>query len=201
MGTQQEQEQHPEASSTLLTRRDTLTTPPATFADGSAVPKVVRRPARVYVASSWRNEARQQSMVRTLRAAGYEVYDFRHPAPYGRNAPIGDSGFAWSSVAPDWQQWSPAAFREALRHPIAARGFALDMGALRACDACVLVLPCGRSAHLELGWAAGAGKVTVALLAEGEPELMLAMAHHLALTEQEVLEALKARGLAAGVLS
>jgi hypothetical protein len=52
-----------------------------------------------------------------------------------------------------------------LSHPAAEDGFALDMGALEWCDACVLVLPCGRSAHLEAGWAAGAGKFTVGLLA------------------------------------
>ena len=39
-----------------------------------------------------------------------------------------------------------------------------DMAALRSADATVLVLPCGRSAHLELGWAAGSGQRTVVLL-------------------------------------
>jgi hypothetical protein len=49
------------------------------------------------------------------------------------------------------------------------------MGALRWCDTCVLVLPSGRSAHLEAGWAAGAGKTTIGLLADGEPDLMWKM--------------------------
>jgi len=40
------------------------------------------------------------------------------------------------------------------------------MNALRWCEACVLLLPCGRSAHLELGWAAGAGKRTVVIIEE-----------------------------------
>jgi hypothetical protein len=31
---------------------------------------------KIYVASSWRNE-RQQDVVKTLRAANHEVYDFR----------------------------------------------------------------------------------------------------------------------------
>ncbi len=43
-------------------------------------------------------------------------------------------------------------------------------------DACVLVLPCGRSAHLEAGYFAGAGKPLLILLADGEPELMYKMA-------------------------
>jgi hypothetical protein len=53
------------------------------------------------------------------------------------------------------------------------------MGALKWCDTCVLVLPCGRSAHLEAGWAAGAGKFTVGLLADGEPDLMWKMLDYL----------------------
>lgn len=42
-------------------------------------------------------------------------------------------------------------------------------------DVCVLVMPCGRSAHLEAGWFVGAGKPTLILLENGEPELMYRM--------------------------
>lgn len=41
---------------------------------------------KIYVASSWRNE-RQPEVVEHLRSFGYEVYDFRNPAP-------GDTGFS-----------------------------------------------------------------------------------------------------------
>jgi hypothetical protein len=46
---------------------------------------------RIYVASSWRNEAKQQATVLALREAGHEVYDFRHPAPgnEGFGGPLG----------------------------------------------------------------------------------------------------------------
>jgi len=127
---------------------------------------------RVYVASSWRNYA-QQSVVYALRRAGHEVYDFRHP-------PGGDHlAFAWSEVDPDWQQWTPGAFVLGLMHPAARAGFESDMSALRRADATVLVMPCGRSAHLELGYAAGRGQRTVVLIppaAEFELELMYGMA-------------------------
>jgi hypothetical protein len=127
---------------------------------------------KVYVASSWRNEARQQMVVRALRHAGHEAYDFRRPAPEGTP---GAAGFSWTEIDGGHETWSPAQFREALNHQVAERGFGFDMNALRECDVCVLVMPCGRSAHLELGWAAGAGKRTYVLLDEtvGEPELML----------------------------
>ena len=44
---------------------------------------------------------------------------------------------------------------------------------LKWADTCVLVLPCGRSAHTEAGWMAGAGKRVIAFIPEMvEPELM-----------------------------
>src|SRR3990167_11445619 len=105
---------------------------------------------RVYVASSWRNP-NQPAVVDHLRSEGHEVYDFRNPRP-------GDTGFHWSEIDEDWQRWDVVAFREALGHPIAEAGDAADFDAMRLADAFVLVMPCGRSAHLELGWAIGAGK-------------------------------------------
>ena len=54
--------------------------------------------------------------------------------------------------------WSPEQYRDRLSHPLAERQFKNDLEAIRSCDACVLVLPCGRSAHTEAGWFAGAGK-------------------------------------------
>lgn len=137
----------------------------------------------IYVASSWRNLL-QQGVVHVLRAAGFDVYDFKNPRP-------GHHGFSWREIAPDWEHWSPQAFREALNHPVAERGFACDIDALKACSQCVLVLPCGRSAHLELGYAIGAGKETfVLMLEQQEPELMYKMATHLCLSIGELLEAL-----------
>jgi hypothetical protein len=124
---------------------------------------------KIYVASSWRN-LMQQGVVHTLRADGHEVYDFKNPEQ-------GDNGFRWSDVEPDWKNASAERFRDMLAHPIAVKGFDKDMDALKACDACVLVNPCGRSAHLEAGYAVGAGKPLYILLQEGdEPELMYRMA-------------------------
>lgn len=124
---------------------------------------------KIYVASSWRCE-RQPNVVAALRAAGHEVYDFKNPAP-------DQPGFGWRQVTPEPPPWSAEKTIEVLAHPVAERGFGFDMNALRWCDACVMVQPCGRSAALELGWACGAGKITVALLEDGqEPELMLKMA-------------------------
>jgi len=51
------------------------------------------------------------------------------------------------------------------------------MTALRECDACVYVMPCGVSASLEAGWACGAGKRVFVYVPElREPDLMVKMA-------------------------
>lgn len=136
---------------------------------------------KVYVASSWRNPL-QPEIVVALREDGHEVYDFRNPS----GAP-GDCGFAWSSIESTWQDWTPGEYVRALDHPSAVSGFAADMNALRACDACVLVQPCGISAHLEFGQAIGAGKFGVVLVPGiREPELMLKMADRLCLSLADV---------------
>jgi len=44
---------------------------------------------------------------------------------------------------------------------------------MRWADVCVLVLPCGRSAHTEASWMAGAGKKVIAYIPDKEdPELI-----------------------------
>lgn len=137
---------------------------------------------RLYVASSWRNE-KQPAVVAALREAGHDVYDFRNPRP-------GDKGFAWSDIDPQWKTWTPHEFVLALRHPFAKSGFRSDFLAMRRADACVLVMPCGRSAHLEAGYFAGANKPLVILLSDGEPELMYAMATNLCESVDQVVSAL-----------
>ncbi len=136
---------------------------------------------RIYVASSWRNPA-QPAVVEALRAAGHEVYDFRNPAA--------GTGFSWAEVKPDatrgiagkGSDWETTEdYLAMVNHPRSIEGFHADFDAMQWADTCVLVLPCGKSAHLELGWAVGAGKHTAILLEDPvEPELMYRMVDHLA---------------------
>lgn len=120
---------------------------------------------KIYVASSWRNDY-QQHVVAALRGEGHQVYDFKNPKD-------GEHGFSWSAIDPNWKSWTPEQFKKALQHPIARKGHQSDHDAMVWCDTCVLVLPCGSSAHLEAGWCAGRGKnVLVYAPALREPELM-----------------------------
>jgi hypothetical protein len=120
---------------------------------------------KIYVASSWRNVL-FPGIVHVLRRCGHDVYDFRHPAP-------GRAGFNWRDIDPAWQSWDPQQYRAALQHPIAVEGYRQDIEALRACEACVFVLPCGRSASWEFGYAMGQAKKGYVVQFEShEPELM-----------------------------
>ena len=121
--------------------------------------------AKIYVASSWRNPYYPE-VVSKLREAGHEVYDFRNP-------PHGGNGFRWTDIDENAPNWTFNEYAEGLHHPKAERQFAADLEALQWADTCVLVLPCGRSAHAEAGWMSGAGKRVIAYIPEMvEPELM-----------------------------
>jgi hypothetical protein len=146
------------------------------------------RPKYVYVASSWRC-AMQEAVVQMLRSAGIDCYDFKNPEPA--------TGFHWSEVMPFYdkeRQLAPVNYYlEALEHPRSIEGFDNDFNAMKRADAFVLVLPCNRSAHLELGWAVGQGKRTAVLLdpdAMGAvtPELMYKMVDHIAPDTNSLLQ-------------
>jgi nucleoside 2-deoxyribosyltransferase len=139
---------------------------------------------KIYLASSWRN-TNQPLAIQMLRDEGHEVYDFRNPSP-------DNTGFSWSEIDTDWLDWTPKYFIEALAHPIAINGFYHDKTALDWCDTCILLLPCGRSAHLEAGYAIGKGKPTLIVLDNNrfEPELMYLLADKVVSDITQMLPAL-----------
>lgn len=128
----------------------------------------------IYLASSWRNHHYLRVLEALRKSAELEVYDFREAG----------AAFDWRDVDAEWEnregtriEYPLPKMLEMLRHPSAQRGFDRDFGALKDCDALILVAPCGRSAHLELGYAIGQGKPTAIYIPEPhEPELMYLMA-------------------------
>lgn len=123
---------------------------------------------RLYVASSWRNPIypRVIEFLRTL--PDLEIYDFRNPP--------GRTGFSWASIDRNWVEWTIPQYIAALEHPLAKAGFKSDMDALEEAHMCIMVLPCGRSAHLEMGWAIGAQKKSCIYMPhKQEAELMYKM--------------------------
>jgi nucleoside 2-deoxyribosyltransferase len=138
---------------------------------------------RIYLASSWRNPE-QPRVVQLLRDAGHKVYDFRNPKP-------GDNGFGWRQVDPEGAPTTVQRYLKAIMHPTAEHGFRLDMTALEQCEALVLLLPCGRSAHLEAGWAVGAGRRVIVYTRDGEePELMYKMCAGIVWTDEQLVQVL-----------
>lgn len=106
---------------------------------------------KLYVATSWKNP-HYESVVADLRLYGHKVHDWRNP-------PTGGKGFGWSQVSDmDPENCSTSELAEVHAHPTAQQGFASDMLGLFWCEACILLLPSGNSAHIEAGYAKGCGK-------------------------------------------
>ena len=110
---------------------------------------------KIYVASSWRNEI-YSSLIKVLRWGGHEVYDYRE-----------DDQFRWPCS-------NLEGYVYALEHNlVVAAAYQRDKDALDWCDVLLLIMPCGRSAHLEAMYASGIGKHVIVLFDEKEPwELM-----------------------------
>lgn len=111
----------------------------------------------VYLIGSLRNP-QVPCIARALRLYGYDVFD------------------DWYAAGPEaddhWQRYEQArghSFAEALQGYAAGHVYAYDRSHLDRCDMGVLLMPAGKSAHLELGYMAGRGKRTFILL-ESEPE-------------------------------
>jgi hypothetical protein len=128
---------------------------------------------KIYVASSWRN-IYQPEVLKICRLLGHDPYDFRS-----------QDAFSWRDVDPDFESWRThlERYREKLDHPLTKAGYAADMAAIVLSDVLLMVYPAGRSAHLELGWAVGAGKKTAILFPQGMSypkgdEAMKIFGHH-----------------------
>lgn len=82
-------------------------------------------------------------------------------------------------------------YREALNRPAAQQVFNFDKRNIDASDTFVMVMPCGKSAHLELGYAIGSGKTGIIYLPE-QPEkwdVMYNFAHGIVYDDTELLTA------------
>lgn len=84
---------------------------------------------------------------------------------------------------------------QSLSHPVAKEGYRLDFDAMVRADAFVLILPSGRSAHLEMGWACGTGVRRTCILLDGDlndglvtPELMYKMVDHISPSFMDLLD-------------
>lgn len=138
----------------------------------------------IYLASSWRNP-HYDGLRDQLRALyGHDaIYDFKVGSFRWRDLlsdlPARDDPSPGVQGAERHIQVNCADMMRFIADPRAQDHFALDFQALKDSDTLVLLLPCGRSAHSEYGWAAARGLHTIVYQPAGvliEPELMYSWA-------------------------
>lgn len=126
--------------------------------------------AKIYVASSWSNSS-QPVIVAYLRSLGHDVYDFRKP-----NGVLEDNVWNEKSVKDIAfpHRMTEKDFTTVCKMPVVKEKFKKHFDAIIEADICVLLLPCGASAHTEAGYMAGQGKKVIVFNAEQylKPELM-----------------------------
>ncbi len=119
----------------------------------------------------------------TLRAYGYDVFDDWHGA-----GPDADK--FWQ----DYETRRGRRYADALRSPHARAIVTLDQDNLIASDIVVLVLPAGKSGHMELGFGVGRGKQThIVLDPRADPpwDVMYGMADHVWPSPAEFVQYMK----------
>lgn len=111
----------------------------------------------IYVIGSMKN-SRVPELANNLRGLGYDVFD------------------DWYSPGPEaddkWQEYERGrgrTYKEAMNGYHAKQVFEYDKSHLERCDVVILVLPAGKSAHMELGYVVGLGKKAY-ILFDTEPE-------------------------------
>lgn len=112
---------------------------------------------KVYVIGSLRNQKIPQ-VGNILRAEGFDAFDDWFGGGY-------EADDKWR----DYEEARGRGYDEALYGEAARNVFDFDKRHLDECDVGVLVMPSGKSAHLEVGYLAGQGKRTYVLF-DGIPE-------------------------------
>mgnify|MGYP001162066870 CR=1 FL=1 len=102
---------------------------------------------RIYLATSWKNESVARAVAAWLRADKHEVDCFCEEG----NRFV----FRWTDIADDLMEHDAVTF---LEDPRVQRAFLEDKKWIDWSQAVVMIMPCGRSAHLEAGYAKGKGK-------------------------------------------
>lgn len=135
---------------------------------------------KVYLIGSMRNPEIPH-LAQRLREIGFEVFD------------------DWYSPGPEaddyWQEYEKLrgrTYKEALNGYHAKHVFAIDKFHLDDCDVAVLVMPAGRSAHIEIGYIIGSEKPGF-ILFDGEPDrydVMYQFADDVFFQEDELVERL-----------
>lgn len=117
-----------------------------------------------------------------LRSAGFEVFDEWHSA-----GEIADDSFR------DYCNGRGLTYKQALKTYAAKHIFEFDRKHISRADIVVLVMPAGKSGHLELGWALGQGKYGYVMFEEipERYDQMYQFANDIFLSKEEMIDELR----------
>ena len=146
---------------------------------------------RIYIASSWKNQSDVLELADKLIQEGFEVDAFCR-ATDTRYV------FHWSELVDNEDDLKYYDAIEMLADPRTQRAFQEDRKWLDWADCVVMLMPCGRSSHLEAGYAKGQGKLLYIYgpFPRGEFDVMYGLADGLFRPEEfmELVEALGQQG-------
>lgn len=156
------------------------------FVDGRWVSSLAITPApiMIYIMGSMRNPE-VPVVANKLRTLGFEVFDDWY-------SPGEQTDDKWQ----EYEKQRGRGYREALNGFHAKDVFEFDKLHLDRCDIGVLVMPAGKSAHIELGYLRGQGKHTFVLF-DSEPErydVMLRFAEEIFFSQEEMESYFKQKG-------
>lgn len=114
----------------------------------------------IYIATSWKNQVEAVTLANILREEGFAVDCFCDPS-------TGRFVFSYADLPVEARLYDHIdIFTSAI--PGSVKAFNEDRKWLEWCDVCIMLLPCGKSAHIEAGFAAGRGK-TLIIYGDGVP--------------------------------
>jgi len=107
---------------------------------------------KIYIASSWKNQKAVLALAEYLERYGFEVDAFCRSS---------DTRYAfhWSELVDNEDDLANYDAVEMLADPRTKRAFKEDRKWLDWSDCVIMLMPCGRSSHLEAGYAKGQGKL------------------------------------------
>lgn len=109
---------------------------------------------KIYVASSWKNASIVRDLAHYLREKGHKVFDFTDP----RTREHGLDHFVFNAESWTGKPLKTIDWLDFLKYSATERAFKSDKAGIDWADAVILIVPSGRSSHMEAGYAVGCGK-------------------------------------------
>lgn len=120
-----------------------------------------------FIASRWRNRDNVVKLVSLLRKKGKRVYSFLDE----------ENSFNSPGQDPETEMRKFEAIQDWQNNPAVRRMFLKDLAGLKQADKLILLLPAGKSAHMETGIAFGLGKECVLIGEQKETESLYLIFH------------------------